>query len=377
MPSPRSRHVLAYFMWSTPALWHGVRAYAREAGWMLVSPNHVHGPPGHLRKYEFDGVLLIVGSHEVFDTRKNFQRAKIVDLQNTPQIDSDACVEVDHHAVGRMAVDYLHDLGYRNYIGLSLNVKIHTLVRRLEGFGERVRELGREPYFLEYDFWMPEPKLLLAEVDKLIKNAGLPLAVFSPDDNMADLFMQAVLELGYRIPEDVAVLGSNNERGFCEICRVPLSSIDVNFSRLGYESARLLDRVMDGAADAPALLQVPPLMVERRRSTEKMQSQDPVVRAILEYIGEHFAEKITAEHVIQDIHVSRSVAYERFRKVMGRSIGNEIERVRLDHAKSLLKGTDYKLDVVARLSGYQNTSAFCRAFKAMMGETPTDHRNNA
>ncbi len=375
MEGPRSNHVLAYFIWSTPALWHGVRAYAREAGWMLVSPSHAHGPPGNIRRHEFDGVLLIVGSHEVFDTRKCFPHAKILDLQNTPRIEADACVEIDHRAVGRMAADYLFDLGYRHFLGLSLNVKIHTLERRLEGFSDRVVELGPKPRFLEYDLWMPQPQLLVAEVKKLIEEVGMPLAVFSPDDNMADLFMQAVLELGWRIPEDVAVLGSNNERGFCEMCRVPLSSIDVNFSRLGYESARLLDRVMKGDPAAERLLRVPPLMVERRRSTEKMQSQEPVVRAILEYIGEHFAEKITAEHVIQDIHVSRSVAYERFRKVMGRSIGNEIERVRLDHAKSLLRNTDYKLDVVARLCGYQNTSAFCRAFKSMMGETPTDHRN--
>jgi LacI family transcriptional regulator len=62
---------------------------------------------------------------------------------------------------------------------------------------------------------------------------------------------------------------------------------------------------------------------------------------------------------------------------MGRSIGKELERVRLDHAKTLLKETDYKLDAVARLCGYLNTSAFCRAFKTAIGETPSDYRHNA
>ena len=375
MSSPPPKHVLAYLTWSTPALWHGVRAYAREAGWMLVSPNHVHGSPNGARRHEFDGVLLMVGSHEVFDAPKSWPKARIVDMQNTPEIKSDACVELDHDAIGREAVDYLHDLGYRNFLGLSLKVKIHTLARRLEGFGTRARELGLNATYLHSDLYMPVPGQLLGEVDKAIKQAGLPLAVFSPDDNMADMFMQAVLELGYRIPEDVAILGSNNDRGFCEMCRVPLSSIDVNFSRLGYESARLLDRLMTGDETVPQLLRIPPLMVDKRRSTEKIQSGDPIVRAILQYIGEHFAEKITAEHVIHDVHASRSVAFERFRKIMGRSIGKEIERVRLEHAKGLLKDTDYKLDAVARLSGYLNTSAFCRAFKVMVGETPTIYRN--
>lgn len=373
MSSPK--RVLAYFLWSTPALWHGVRAYAREAGWILITPNHVHGPPARPGREAFDGVLLLVGSHETFETRRHWPKSVIVDMQNTPQIDADACVEIDHDQVGRMAADYLHDLGYRHFLGLCLDVEIHTLSRRTEGFDSRLRELGLVPRYLKHDFWMPAPTQMLKVVKEAIEAAGLPLAVFSPDDPMADPFMQAVLELGYRIPEDVAILGSNNERGLCDQCRIPLSSVDVNFSRHGYESARLLDRLMAGDRQAPRFLASPPLRVERRRSTERMQTEDPVVRAILEYIGEHFAEKITAEHVIQDIHVSRSVAFERFRKVMGRSIGKEIERTRLEHACSLLRETDYKLDAVAGLCGYRNTSAFCRAFKAIMGETPSDLRH--
>lgn len=380
LASPAARppkRVLAYFMWTTSALWHGVRAYAREAGWILVSPSHVHGPPKRTGNGDFDGVLLLVGSHELFDTRSFWPKAQIVDLQNTQGITADACLEIDNHQVGRMAVDYLDNLGYRNFLALSLNVKIHTLVRRLGGYDERVRELGLTPNYLDYDFWMPAPEPLLKAVDQSIKEAGLPLAVFSPDDPMADAFMQAVLELGYRIPEDVAILGSNNERGVCDMCRIPLSSIDVDFSRLGYEGARLLDRLMDGDETAPKLLSIPPVRVEKRRSTERMQTRDPIVRAIIEYIGEHFAEKITADDVIQHIHASRSAAFVRFRKVMGRSIGKEIENVRLSHARSLLAETDYKLDVVARLSGYYNTSAFCRAFKTIMGETPSDFRKRA
>ena len=376
-PSVPRKRVLAYFLWSMPALWHGVRAYSREAGWILVSPNHVHGPPNSAAHLAFDGVLLLVGSHEVFDTRKVWPNAMIVDMQNTPGLSFDASVTLDHDGVGRMAADYLYDIGYRKFVGLSHNVKIHTLVRQINGFETRLRELGLKLHHVDSNLWMPAPDQLLEEMQKVITRAGLPLAVFSPNDNMADLFMQASLELGYRIPEDIAILGSNNDRAFCEMCRVPLSSIDMNYSRLGYESARLLDRLMNKDSTAPKLVATPPSMVETRLSTQKMQTTDRIVRTILEYIGEHFAEKITAEHIIHDIHASRSAAFDRFRKVMGRSIGKELERVRLDHAKTLLKETDYKLDAVARLCGYLNTSAFCRAFKTAIGETPSDYRHNA
>ncbi len=341
---------------------------------MLVSPNHVHGSPQKLFERRFDGVLLLVAPYEVFDARINFPGVKIVNMQDTQNLPCDGSCTVDHELIGKMAAEYLYDLGYRNFLGLCLNVEIHTLRLRLNGFRDALKTLDQKYNELVSELWLPSPDDLLTDVKKTVDRIGLPLAVFSPDDNMADLFIQAAAELGYRIPEDIAVLGSNNERNLCEMSRIPLSSVDVNFSRLGYEAARLLDQLMRDDKTISPYIKIPPLMVEKRRSTEKVLTQDPIVRAIMEYIHEHFAEKITADHVIQDIHASRSVAYERFRKSMGRSIGKEIERVRLEHAKSLLIETNYKIDAVARLCGYLNTSAFCRAFKVAMGQTPTDFR---
>jgi LacI family transcriptional regulator len=175
--------------------------------------------------------------------------------------------------------------------------------------------LGQQNTWLDYNLWLPSPNQLVERVKKLLEKIGTPLAVFAPDDNMADLFIQAVLELGYRIPEDIAVLASNNDRGFCESCRVPLSSVEVNFSQLGYESARVLDQLINGEPDVPKLVKIPPLMVVGRSSTENAEPRDPIVSAIREYIREHFAERITADILIHDIHVSRSVAFERFRKI--------------------------------------------------------------
>lgn len=367
------KHVLAYFTWSTPALWHGLRAYANEANWVLVAPNHVHTAHSQELERKFDGVLALMGEYEIFDLRKSFPDAKIVDLQDTRGLAADAHITVDHQAVGRMAADYLHDLGYRKFLGLRLNVSIHTLELRLGGFSARLHELGFQTGWMAYDLWMPSPDKLLAKVRKMVHQAGFPLAVFAPDDNMADLFLQAVLELGLRVPEDVAVLASNNDRGLCEWCRVPLSSVNVNFLRLGYESARLLDRLMENKNNV-SYFKVPPLMVAGRSSTERPESHDLLVSSILDYIREHFAERITADIILRDIRASRTVAYERFRKVTGHSIGKEIERIRMQRAQSLLTETDYKVDAIARLCGYMDTSAFCRAYRLFFGETPSQFR---
>ncbi len=330
----------------------------------------------------FDGIIVLVAEDSLFDVRKSFPGAKIVDIRGVKGLRPDGLVTVDHERVGQMAADYLHGLGCRSFLGLDLKGYCLGLRERITAFGQRLGELGasgsQSYHICHYDEWgryeAGNLDMLRKRLPKTLAGMPLPAGVFSPDGYAADVFEQGVMEIGYRVPEDVAVLSTDNDRSICEMARVPLSSVDVNLSKLGYEAARLLDRLMAGEKNVPRKIVIPPLGIEKRRSTERTSCDDPVVSAILEYIREHFMEKITAELIIHDIHASRTNAFVRFRKVMGRSIGEEIERVRIDHAQSLLTTTDYKIDAVARLSGYLNTSAFCRAFKSCTGQTPTEVR---
>lgn len=376
MISKAPKRVLVHLTWSVPSLLHGLRAYARDANWQLVSTFLGSSPPKKSR--EFDGMIALIGPRESFDVRRKFPLAKIVDIVGNPAVRADATVTIDHAAVGRMAADYMYSLGYRSFLGLILESCPSGVSERIAAYQQHLLEKGMHPHLLAYDEWVPNsskhPKFIKKKIEQAIQVTGAPVAIFCPDDYVADLCLQGALELGYRIPEDVAILGANNDRGFCEMSAVPLSSIDVNLSMLGYEAAQLLDRLMAGDKKAPRSIKITPQRVERRRSTESSSSDDKVVNAILEYIREHFAEKICAEQIIQDIHASRTNSFVRFRKKMGRSIGEEIERVRLDNAQSLLRTTDYKIDVIARLSGYLNTSAFCRAFKKLVGQTPSDYK---
>lgn len=376
MISDSPKRVLVHLTWSVPALLHGLRAYARDANWQMVSTFVGSPPPKKSR--EFDGMIALIGQRESFDVRKKFPITKIVDIVGNPAVKADAIVTIDHAAVGRMAADYLYGLGYRRFLGLILESCLTGVSERSLAYRQALLDRGMQPHLLAYDEWVPNssshPRFIKKKLNEAIQQVGKPVAIFCPDDYLADLCLQGTLELGYRVPEDVAVLGANNDRGFCEMSFVPLSSIDVNLSTLGYEAARLLDRLMEGDKKAPREIKIQPQRVERRLSTERTSSDDKVVNAILEYIREHFAEKICAEQIIQDVHASRTNAFVRFRKKMGRSIGEEIERVRLENAQNLLVTTNYKVDVVARLSGYLNTSAFCRVFKKVVGQTPSDFK---
>jgi LacI family transcriptional regulator len=286
---------------------------------------------------------------------------------------------IDHEQVGCAAADYLYQIGHHNVLGYGgkPNLEQH---RQIESFVRRSKTIGSKAAAIYTNQWAEgtatDHAKIATQISQAIRTLGLPLAVFSPDDMMADSFMQIVLGLGYIVPEQIAVLGMNNDRGFCEMCRVPLSSLDVNLSRLGYDGARLLDRLMRGQiANQPVpRITVPPLTVETRQSTDSTRCDDRLVVAILEYIREHFAERMTVEDMLRDLHTSRAVAYERFQKRIGHPIGEEIDRVRMAHARGLLSSSDYKIDVIARMSGYQNTASFGRAFKTHFGETPNTAR---
>lgn len=372
-----SKHVLAHLRWSTPKLEYGIRAYAREAGWTLAFMRNAEDYPyGSLK---VDGVLLLAGFRPL-DVRKLYPAAKIVDLRGIEPHPVNATLGMNQEAIAHLAADHLHGLGYRNFLGFGCK-PIPPITLRLAAFKKRLAELGCPTSFFYMQSW---PELIVFEPDRLkkrlravIRKTGLPLAVFAPDDEYAAAFVQVALEMDYRIPEDIAVLGVNNNRALCETCPVPISSIDVNLTRLGYEGARVLDGLLLDEPGTPLRVTIPPLGIESRASTAIPSPTGKSVSAIREYIREHFAEKITPQTILQDLRLSRTSAFARFKIATGHTLGQEISRVRLDHACYLLANTDYKIDAVARMSGYANTSAFCRCFHRLYHVSPARFRRDA
>ena len=377
IPRMNPRHVLANLHWSTHKLDYGIRAYAREADWTLSFMRNEQDYPFGSTKV--DGLLVFPG-HTPIDFRKLYPNAKIVDLRGLGQVEADASTRIDHERISRLAADYLLGLGHRRFLTFALK-PTEPLATRIRAFKDYVGRHGFPCGNIFLHRWAEQividPSDLRARIGRATRRLGLPLAVFASDDICAEAFIQVALDLGYRIPGDIAVLGVNNSREICEACRVPISSIDVNFSRLGYEGARLLDDLMRGADDVPRLVVIPPLTIEKRQSTDDRAESDKTVSAIQHYIREHLAEKISPATVLHDLRLSRTTAFARFRQTVGHPIGREITRVRMEQARHLLAQTDYKIDAVARMSGYENTSAFCRLFRRLHQESPAAYRRRA
>jgi LacI family transcriptional regulator len=176
------------------------------------------------------------------------------------------------------------------------------------------------------------------------------------------------------VPEDVALVGVDNDDMICETADPPLSSVSVPWERIGYYMAARLDRLMNGR---PALRRLPiagpgPLVV--RRSSDVYAVEDEAVVRACCYIRDSISRPIGVEDAARAAAVSRRGLERRFRRTLGRSPLDEIRRVRLDLAKRLLRDTSLTLAAIATRSGFSSSSRFSAVFSIVAGQTPGRYR---
>jgi LacI family transcriptional regulator len=180
--------------------------------------------------------------------------------------------------------------------------------------------------------------------------------------------------LGITVPEDVAVIGVDNDEVFCELSNPPLSSVLMNSAHGGYRMAELLDRMMAGESYQRDGFMVEPLRVVTRRSTDVEAIQDRAVAAALRFIHARRAQQFTIDELADQLDVSRRQLEVRFKNEVGRTILSEVQRTRLEHAKRMLTETDLSVARVAESSGYNSPSYMIQVFREHIGMTPTKFR---
>jgi LacI family transcriptional regulator len=186
--------------------------------------------------------------------------------------------------------------------------------------------------------------------------------------------MRACDHAGLSVPEEVAVLGCHNEPLVCDYAPVPLSSVDDDLERIGYEGAKLLEGLMDGKPAPREPILIPPKGVVTRASTNIMAVPDVKAARGLRFIWEHFREHIGAPEVGAAAGLSRSALDRSFLNHIGRSAAQEILHVRIEEAKRLLLETSLKAHEVAAQSGFSSIVHFSKAFHRVTGSRPSHFR---
>jgi LacI family transcriptional regulator len=285
----------------------------------------------------------------------------------------------DDQAIGRLAAEYLLRRGFRQFAYCGFGDTYFWSRERGQGFCARVQEDGYEAHSYESEHrssasmhsWEKEQPGLVEWLESLPKPVGL----MACNDDRSQYVLEACKIAGLHVPEQVAILGMGNDDLVCDLAAPRLSSIAVSAEKAGYEAAALLDSLMAGKDVADQRVVGLPSHVVTRQSTDVFAVSDPYVAEALRFIhGWAGKGAIQVDDVVGAIPVSRRSLYDRFAKTLGRSVHEEIKRVRVDHLARLLVSTDLPVAQIASRLGRPDVKNLARYFKQEMGVTPLQYR---
>lgn len=291
-------------------------------------------------------------------------------------------VNHDERAIGRLGYEHLAERGVHTLAFLGLDEPWSR--EREAGFREAAQERGDpRPVLSLHPPGRPEDRYsrsqLMYEADLLetwLATSTKPLGLMAASDEYAQRAAEVCVQRGIAIPEQVAILGVDNNELRCVYSPITLSSIEPDLDRMGYEAARILDQyLMRGKAPPPPLLIAPKALITRR-STERTLYNDPLLHDAVRFIRDHALEGIFVRDVADALGISRRSLERRFLKYLGVSPDQHIRRIRLEAARQLVLNTNLPfVDILVRC-GFSSLSYFSQAFRRAYGCSPRQYRND-
>lgn len=290
----------------------------------------------------------------------------VVNISNALSASTIPVVTQDDVAVGRLAAQHLRLCGARSF-GFWGDLRQAYVRERHAGFRDELARHGEEGAL-----WMGagSDRRMGPWLGRLRRPAG----VFAVLDEQALGLMRAAKRSGWRVPDDVAILGAGDDDFWVEFESVPLSSIRLPARRIGYEAAARLAELLERGGTAWSPLRLPVEGISARRSTDVVFAGDPAVARAVRFIREHALANPYVEDVARAAGLSRTALQARFRALVGRTILHELQRTQLARAQDLLSASDLPMAVIAERSGFPNSQRFSVVFRRRLGVAPSTYR---
>jgi len=359
-------------------LLEGVTAYLREhRGWSIYLSEHGRGDsvPAWLHGWKGNGIIARIENRVI---------ANVVRQRGLPTVDVSAArllphlpwVETDNEAMARVALEHLLERGFRNlgYCGLS---DYNWSIWRCEQFKRLAEQAGcacRVHMTRRRGDRAADSAAEQRELAAWVRSLPKPAGVWTCYDIRGRQLLEACHAENLRVPDDVAVIGVDNDLLLCELADPPLTSVIPDTHRTGYMAAQLLEKMMDGKKVRSAPHFVEPLGIATRRSTDVLAINDPDISAAVHYIRDHACDGISVTQVLDVVPLSRRTFEKRFASLIGRTPHEQIIRTQVQRARELLRDTDLPLKAIAERVGVRHAEYLCVLFKRVMAMSPGQYR---
>jgi LacI family transcriptional regulator len=364
-------------------LLRGVMRYSRESGerWAVCRM-----PPSFLRANGLPAVVryavewkadVVIGAFEPEDNLELFRREGIVvlALDNVSLFPDVPNITADYHRMGLLAARRFEARGFREFGFVGIRGLCWS-DGRLEGFREYLEKAGYAGHIHFYtrehwdSQWSYRPERLQAWLRALPKPVGL----MACDDTRASFVVETCHSLGLRIPEEVAIIGVDNDEIQCEMSIPSISSIDVDLERGGYELAEMVSEMVRDPSNKGHDILLRPLDIVTRESSNIITTKDQLVHQALTIIHSNLDRKISVPDILKEVPISRRGLEERFYKATGTSIYRYIIYQRVNHFAGLLLSSKESIANLAARMDEADPKSLSRRFKELKGCTPSAYR---
>ena len=330
------------------------------------------------KKFNPDGIIANnVNNKEQFDHILNVGVPMVIIGDYIPEETSSRYIRIysDPEAIGKLAAEHLLDRGYKNYAFCGYDF-INWSHARGNAFSKVLAENGFQTHYYVQPKsprkrrWENEQYIMAKWLQSLPK----PVGVMASNDDRAQQVIEACKIENLHVPEQVSVLGVDDDEFVCDLTEPPLSSVLLDNEKAGFEASRLLHNMMEFENIPNQEIIVTPTHIVTRESTEILAIDDPQVALAVRYIRQHCKGLIQVSDVVNVVALGRRTLEERFNKIIGRSIFNEITRCRINKISEALLESNKSISELALDFGYPDEAHISRYFRRTQGVTPLEYR---
>lgn len=344
-------------------------------------------PPAWFRNWKGDGAIAWVETSELADIVHSLG-VPVVDVRGSVRDCGLPLIATENKTVVNLVAEHFIERGFHHYAFCGF-VGANYSDQRSRLFQERMAEAGFEctvynPPEISRDAQVIELEkrglLFQDHLSHWLKSLPKPVAVMACNDIRGHQVMNACRRLNLAVPEEVAVVGVDNDEIFCELCDPPLTSVALNTLQIGYEATALLERLMNGGKPPEKPIRIPPLGIVTRRSSDVLAMSDRQLAVGVRFMREHAYRAININDVARAAGMSRRVFERRFAAQVGHPPKAEVLRLRLERVKELLADTEWTLAQIAERTGFKYSEYLHTVFTQKIGMTPgrfRDHMKHA